>query len=323
MGIIFSAHTDTVTPCDQITPIIHGNRISSDGTSILGSDDKAAIAIFIEALYQLHENGTPHGPVELLFTCAEEIGLKGIKGFDMSLLQANYAFVFDSAGKVGKIVLKAPYHLNMKLIIKGKAAHAGIEPEKGINAITALADIITRIPSGRIDSHTTINIGLITGGRATNIVPEEASCLLEIRSLESSTIKKYEDRIRKTVKEISTKHKARNKILSKLEYSGYTVPESDHITQVARKAMVSIKVKPEFEISGGGSDTNVLNRSGIKALNLSCGMQKAHSTGEYIYINDLIKGTQLVLSIIDTLYNEKEASPEKNKKSALPTKALL
>jgi tripeptide aminopeptidase len=299
--VLFSAHMDTVTPCTNVKPRVTGTKITSDGTTILGSDDKAAIAMFIESLRYIRETGMPHGPIEMLISCAEEVGLRGIKEFDMSFLKSKSAFVFDSDGRIGKIVLQAPYHSTMTITISGKAAHAGMEPERGINAINVLAEIITRLPSGRIDHETTANIGTITGGRATNIVAEKASCVLEVRSLNLKKLRAQEAAIRAVVDEITSRTGARRAIERTMEYSGFTIRPDDPIARIARSAMERVGIKHQFEVSGGGSDTNIFNRAGIRAINLSAGMMKVHTTSEFIMIRDLVDGTKVVLSIIDLM----------------------
>ena len=143
--LLLSGHMDTVVPCEGVNPIVTASKITSDGKTVLGSDDKAAITMFIEAFEYIKENNISHGPVEILLSCAEELGLKGIKEFDLSLLNSKYGFVFDSSDDIGQIIIKAPYHSNMEIVIKGKASHAGMEPEKGINAINVLSEIITKI----------------------------------------------------------------------------------------------------------------------------------------------------------------------------------
>ena len=302
--IILSAHMDTVVPCEKVTPIITEKKIISDGTTILGSDDKAAIAMFLEAVEVIRENNIPHGPLEILITCAEEQGLQGIKNFNTNILKSKMAFVFDSDGPVGRIVSKAAYHSSLEITINGKASHAGMAPEKGINAITALAEIISLLPAGRIDEETTINTGLITGGKATNIVPDQAWCKLEIRSINEKKMLSIEKNIKQTVKTITSKHKAKFTIKRKLEYPGFTIAPESRISKTAELAMKRIKLKPVFVSSGGGSDTNILNKAGIAAINLSCGMQKVHSNDEFITIKDLIKGAELTLSIIQSVHSD-------------------
>lgn len=299
--VLFSAHMDTVTPCENIRPRVTGTKITSDGTTILGSDDKAAIAMFIEALRHIRETGMPHGPVEILISCAEEVGLCGIKAFDMSVLKSKHAFVFDSDGSIGKIVLRAPYHSTMTITITGRAAHAGMEPERGINAINVLSEIITLLPTGRIDHETTANIGTISGGRATNIVAEKAACVLEVRSLDLKKLKAQEAAIRAAVVETAARAGAGHNIARTMEYAGFTIRPDDAIARIARSAMEHVGIQHQFLVSGGGSDTNIFNKAGIRAINLSAGMMKVHTTKEYIMIRDLVDGTKLVLSIIDLM----------------------
>ncbi|OHD68795.1 MAG: hypothetical protein A2W19_10875 [Spirochaetes bacterium RBG_16_49_21] len=299
--ILFSAHMDTVTPCEKVKPVVTDKKIASDGTTILGSDDKAAIAMFLESLTVIAETGMPHGPIEMLFSCAEEVGLCGIKCFNMPLLKSRHAFVFDSDGHIGKIVLKAPYHSTMKISVIGKAAHAGMEPEKGINAIKVLSEIIMRLPSGRIDHETTLNVGTIAGGRATNIVAEEAYCVLEVRSIDRKKLMLNEALVRETARETAARFSARCTITRSLEYSGFSISQDDPVVRAAVGAMRRIGITHQFEISGGGSDTNIFNKAGIRAVNLSAGMQSVHTGREYILIRDLVDGARLVLSIIDLI----------------------
>ncbi len=299
--VLFSAHTDTVQPCQNIKPVVIGTKISSDGSTILGADDKSAVSAFLEALTCIREKNLPHGPVEFLFTCAEEIGLYGIKGFDLSGLDAKYAFVFDSGGEIGKIVLKAPYQITFEISIKGKAAHAGIAPEKGISAIVTASEIISKIPHGRIDKETTVNVGLISGGKATNIVAEDAAFSMEARSINKNKLKSIEAKIENIAKNTAKKRRARIKINRRLEYPGYSISQNDRIIRIMDNALKKIKIRPIYEVSGGGSDTNIINKSGIKAVNLSSGMRNVHTKNEYITIKDLKNSARLILSIIESV----------------------
>ena len=299
--VLFSAHMDTVLPCENVNPVLTKNKITSDGTTILGADDKAAIAVFLEVIACLKERNLPHGPVEFLLSCAEEVGLYGIKGFDLSLLKSKYAFVFDSEGSIGSVILKAPYQTNFDIKIKGKAAHAGIAPEKGISAIRIASEIITKIPHGRIDQETTVNVGIVSGGKATNIVAEDALIALEARSINRNKLKSIESKIENIARNVTEKNKAKIKFSKKLEYSGYEIKESDKIVQILENAFQKIKIKPVYKSSGGGSDTNIINTSGVKAVNLSIGMNDVHTKKENIKIKDFVDGTRLVLAIIDSI----------------------
>ncbi len=299
--ILFSAHMDTVGPCEKITPQRKGNRITSDGTSILGADDKSALAMFLEAMEYIKSKKLNHGELEFLVSCAEEVGLQGAKCFDTTVLNSKLGFVLDSGGDVGRIVNKAPYHSNMTITVKGKASHAGIAPEKGVNAIKILGEIISSIPMGRIDEETTANVGVIQGGRATNIVPEEAHCELEVRSMEKKKMLLVEKEIKETARRICDAGGAKPVIKRQLEYSGFSISETAKVSKIAVKAMKRLGLEPQFVSLGGGSDTNILNRGGLKVVNLSCGMEKIHSTEEYIKVKELVRGTELVLSIIETV----------------------
>ncbi len=295
--VLFSGHMDTVNPCENIHPVVTETRISSDGTTVLGSDDKAAIAMFIEALEVIKENRLPHGRIEILLTCAEEIGLLGIKGFDMSLLKSKTGFVTDSSGHPGLITVKAPYDYGFTVKVKGRAAHAGMEPEKGINAIVVLANIIASIPNGRLDEETTINVGVINGGSVTNIVTPEAECRLEMRSISLKKINALEKLVRAKAKETADRFKAKLFIEKEVSYTGFSLSDDSPAVQISLRAVKAIGLKPELVSTGGGSDTNILNRK-ISSVNLACGMSRIHTTNEYIEIKDLIRGGDLILSII-------------------------
>ncbi|MDY6932602.1 MAG: M20/M25/M40 family metallo-hydrolase [Spirochaetota bacterium] len=301
LPILFVCHMDTVTPCENVKPIITATKISSDGTTILGADDKAAIASFLEALHFIKESKIPHGRIEFLFSCAEEVGLQGIKGFDLSLLDAKYAFVFDSDGEIGGITLKAPFHITMEVAIRGKSSHAGVEPEKGVSAIRVLAEIISRMPHGRIDEETTVNVGSISGGGATNIVAESAKFNLEARSINRSRLRSLESEIRDIIMDVSRGYRAKANIERRVDYSGFSIKENEGIVKIVNTAIEKIGLKPEYRTSGGGSDTNIINKAGIKAVNLSIGMKNAHTKKEYILIKNIQRGAMLVLSIIESV----------------------
>jgi tripeptide aminopeptidase len=298
--VLFSCHMDTVVPCERVNPVVKKDRISSDGTTVLGGDDKAAVAAFLEAIRALTEQGLPHGPIEFLFSCAEEIGLHGIKCFDLTQLRAKRGFVFDSGGEIGTIIIQAPSQVTMEIFIKGKAAHAGMEPEKGVSAIRVLSEVLSSIPHGRIDRHTTVNAGIISGGKATNIVAEDAYCKLEARSHSRASLAAIERRIRKTAAGIARRHGAAARVKRSLEYTGFSIKKDSPVVRTAVSAAKEINAVPRYESSGGGSDTNVLNRGGIRAVNLSVGMRNVHTTREYILISDLEKAARLVLALAAT-----------------------
>lgn len=295
--LMFASHTDTVTPCDNVNPVETATKISSDGTSILGGDDKAAVAAFIEAMRVIKEQNMSTAPVEFVFTCAEEVGLMGMKGMDFGTVKSKRAFVLDCSGSVGGIINRAPSQIIMHVEITGKAAHAGIEPEKGISAISIASEIITKLPKGRLDKETTLNVGIISGGRATNIVAEKTTVDLEMRSLDHAKLLKLEKKVLTLIKSTVKKNKAAVKIKSSIEYKGFNIPATDPVAKTVVAACSACGLKPLFMSSGGGSDTNVLNAKGIRALNLAIGMSNVHSTREFILKKDIINGCRLILAI--------------------------
>jgi tripeptide aminopeptidase len=297
-SVLFAAHTDTVTPCDNIQPVETGAKITSDGTTILGGDDKAAVAAFLEAMRVIKESPFPHAPAEFLFTCAEEVGLCGMKGMDYSLLKSKRGFVFDCSGSIGTMILRAPSQIILKVKVTGKAAHAGIEPEKGINAIRVLSEIIAKLPNGRIDKETTANVGIVSGGRATNIVPEFATFDMEMRSLSRTKLSALDKKVKEIIKKTALSRGAKVTIDSAVEYRDFSIPKSDPLVKTVEAAAKLTGVKPAYTSSGGGSDTNILNANGIRSVNLSIGMSNVHTTREFILKKDIIKGAQLVLSIM-------------------------
>jgi len=187
--IMFCAHLDTVSPSKNINPQILNNIIKTDGTTILGADDKAGVAAILTLLRLIHKDKLTTCPIELVFTIGEEIGLVGAKNLDFSQIDSKIGFVLDSDGDIGKAVIKAPSYLYVKVKVKGLASHAAMNPQLGVNSIKIAAEAIAKIPSGTIDSETCMNVGIIKGGVATNIVPELTEVDFEIRSYSEAKLK--------------------------------------------------------------------------------------------------------------------------------------
>ena len=179
--VLLCAHMDTVGPTEGMVPVIRDGVIYSNGETVLGADDKAGIAIILAVLADLKAGREPHGDIEVLFTVQEEVGLFGAKYLEEPL-QADFGYILDGDGEVGSVIHRAPSKVDLDFVLEGKAAHAGIAPETGINAICAAAAAIARFRSGRIDANTTSNVGTITGGKARNIVPDRAEVAVEVRS---------------------------------------------------------------------------------------------------------------------------------------------
>jgi tripeptide aminopeptidase len=299
--LLLSAHMDTIEPTEGIAFSIDSGLIRSTGNTVLGADDKSALAQILEALTVLNERGIPHGDLEIVFTSAEENGLFGAKSLDFARLRSKHALVLDSSGSVGRIVIAAPTHHTYEMRITGRPAHAGIEPEKGISAIRVASRIISEVPDGRINPETTANIGMIKGGTATNVVPKDVTIKGELRSHNTKDLEETGKTIFDTAKMIAEKEGAKIEISGQEEYKAFRISEGDPFLEFLEGVFRKYGIEPIHTITGGGSDANIFNQRGIKAINISTGMQKVHSTEEFIEIKDLINGSLVVLSAITSL----------------------
>jgi len=299
--IMFSAHMDTVVPGKNINPLLKGEKIVSSGKTILGADDKAAIAALLEALHIIKEKNISHGDIEIVFTICEEMGLHGAKNLDISDLNARMAFVLDSGGQVGEIISAAPSQNFLKIIIHGKSAHAGSNPEEGINAIQVAGFALSRMKLGRIDEETTTNIGIISGGKATNIIPDEVTLEGEVRSRNEEKLEKYTEQLKKITEDTAQEFKAKAEVKINREFYCYNLSTDDRVVKIAIKAAKDMGLEPLLHPSGGGSDANVFNKKGFPSVDLAIGMEKVHTVDEYILVKNLKNTVEYVLSIINTV----------------------
>jgi len=298
MPIFLGAHLDTVALNGEVVPYIKNGIIKNKNKNcILGGDDKVAVAAIIEILCYIVENNIKTGNIYIIFTISEEIGVIGAKYVDMEKIGAKYGFVFDSHGDIGTIYNQAPYQNSIEAEFIGKAAHAGIEPEKGINSIKAAAIAISNIRFGRLDGQTTANIGKIEGGMARNIVPASTRMLLEARSLEESKLETVTAEMMASLKSASTDTGCRLKYELIREYDGFTIMPEEIPLKIASDAIKKTGIRPKIASSGGGSDINVFNSKGKRAVNLSSGMENVHTDSEYVKISQLEKLAQLILEI--------------------------
>ncbi|MGL5651154.1 MAG: M20/M25/M40 family metallo-hydrolase [Paraclostridium sp.] len=298
--ILFSSHMDTVSPGEGIKPIIDEATgiIKSDGTTVLGSDDKAGIAAILESLRVIQENNIDHADIEVVFSIWEEGGLFGAQYLDYSKVSPDFAFVLDSGGSPGEIITKAPAQDKIEITIKGKPAHAGLQPENGVSAIMVASKAIENMKLLRIDEETTANIGIVNGGIATNIVMPELEIVAEARSLE---VAKLEAQTNHMVEEFKKAGEAMGaEVTAKVTrcYAPFKMDDNEEIVELAKKAFSNLGIEAYTAATGGGSDTNVLNGNGVKAVNLGIGMKNAHTLEEYIAIEDIINSSRAVLEII-------------------------
>ncbi|NLY77767.1 MAG: M20/M25/M40 family metallo-hydrolase [Tissierellia bacterium] len=296
--ILFSAHMDTVSPGKGIKPVIRDGVIYSDGTTVLGGDDKAGIAAILEAIETVIEKDLPHGDIEVVFSVYEEGGLYGAKNLDYAKLKAKKGFVLDSGGEPGEIVVQGPAQNKIHAKFIGKEAHAGVAPEKGISAIQMAADAISHMKLLRIDEETTANIGIISGGQATNIVTKEVEIQGEARSLSDEKLKNQTDHMVKCCEEAAEKFGGTVEIDVEHTYGAFKVEEDAEIIHKVKEACRNIGLEPFTTASGGGSDTNILNANGIQAVNLGIGERKPHTIEEHLHIKDLENAARLALELI-------------------------
>jgi len=300
--ILLCAHMDTVSPGKCIKPKILEDRITSDGTTILGSDDKSGIAQIIWAIKELQENKEEYAPIEVLFTISEEIGLLGAKQVDYSLIQSKIGFALDTHN-VGEITIGAPSQNSIVYTVHGKESHAGVNPEDGLNAIKIASEAITLMPMGRIDKETTCNVGVIEGGKATNIVPNKVIVKVEVRSHNDEKLKRITDEISqaflKTVKKYKIgKFQAKVDIQVEQEYKSFHLDEDSLVIKLAEKASDKIGIPFKKVITGGGSDVNIFNKNGFEMPIAGTGMMNVHTVDEFILIKDLENGARWVKEII-------------------------
>ncbi len=296
--IYFTSHMDTVVPGKGIKPSIKDGYIVTDGTTILGADDKAGLAAMLEAIQVLKENNIEHGTIQFIITVGEESGLVGAKAMDPAVMTAKFGYALDSDGKVGDIIVAAPTQAKVKATVYGKTAHAGVAPEKGISAITLAAKAIAKMPLGRIDEETTANIGRFEGGTQTNIVCDHVHILAEARSLVpekmEAQVQKMKEAFEMTAKEMGGKVEVDVQVM----YPGFKFADGDYVVEVAKKAVTKLGREPRLLTSGGGSDANVIAGFGIPTVNLAVGYEDIHTTNEKMPIEELVKTAEAVVSII-------------------------
>lgn len=284
-ALLLSAHMDTVFPGVGIKPVVRQGAISSGGHTILGADDKAGVAIILDILRDLAEGRITAGPLEVLLSIAEEKGILGIRYAELAWLKARHALVLDGTGEAAVIINSAPTQDNLEFIFRGKRAHAGVEPEKGINAITGAARAISRMKLGRIDANTTANIGIIEGGIAVNIVPDEVRVLGEVRSRVPGKLELQRSRMIEAARRAEDDGMEVD-IKVQRAYDGYLVPASDPLVRLVKEAGVSRGLKMQVRASGGGSDANHLNAHGIKSIVLNTGAYNPHAREEYLDLKE-------------------------------------
>jgi len=304
--LLLSAHMDTVVPGEGIVPILEGDILRTNGKTVLGGDDKSGVAIICEVLRVIKENSLPCGAIDVVFTICEEAGLIGAKCLDIAKLRARTGLVLDS-DSVGFLFTKAPAANRMEFRVHGLEAHAGICPEKGINAIKVAAEGIAQMQLGRIDPETTANIGVVEGGMAVNIVPNQVVLRGEARSHSPEKLARQTDHMRHCLEEAAAhhavdldgqRHQARVEAKIERDYDRMDVPEDAPIVQLVRAAARQLNLEVKTSATGGGCDANILNQKGLVVANLGTGMREIHTVKEWLDLKDLYLSAQIVLEIV-------------------------
>ena len=298
--ILFSTHMDTVGTDTGIKPIIGDDGvIRTDGSTILGADDKSGIAGCLELLSLLGANPDWECPtIEFVITVGEEVGLVGSRHMDIGALNASHGFVMDTAGAMGSITYWAPTAVDVTVTIKGRAAHAGVEPEKGIDAIKVAAEAIAAMPLGRIDEETVANIGKFTGGDASNIVPDEVLLEGMARSHDQAKLDAQLDTMRTAFESAAAKHGASLDFSAEEVYRTYKIDEDAAPFREAAAAIGALGLEVIPRKSGGGTDGNLFNAKGIPCVGLPTGMVDEHATSEHIAIDDMVIACQVMVGIV-------------------------
>lgn len=305
-AIFLAAHMDTVVPGKGVKPVFDGDIIRTDGTTVLGGDDKSGCAIIVECLRTLKEQNLPHSDIDAVFTICEEVGLLGAKHLDMDGLRSTYGLVLDS-DDVGYLFTRAPSADHMEYTIHGLEAHAGVCPENGISAIQVAAEAISAMKLGRIDFETTANIGVIEGGAATNIVPNRVVLKAEARSHDSSKLDAQAEHMRRALHEAAARHTVvvdGNTVTASVEehitreYHAMNVADDSTIVQLVMQAASNLNQEVQTLATGGGCDANVFNKRGLEVANLGTGMQAIHTVKEWLDVNDMYRSADVVLEIL-------------------------
>lgn len=297
--VMLSSHMDGVEPCGGTTVIQKDGVLYSDGTTILGGDDKSGVEAILEGIRLLQEEKAEHGDIQILITIAEEGGVNGSRCMDTSRLRSDVAYALDGEGAPGEIVIGAPGQYRYTIEVHGKTAHGGMEPEKGINSIMIAAKALADVKRyGRIDEETTANIGIINGGVATNIVPDLVTIQGDARSRSNEKLEAIRDEIVNTIASSVEKYGGKAVVNVEHKYSSFLVDENSKVVELAKDACALNGFTPNVGLTGGGSDANFINVYGVPCVILGTGMSNVHTVNEYLKEEDLYNSALMVYGIL-------------------------
>ena len=300
--IFLCAHFDTVPLDGALEPVVADGIVRNAGGTILGADDKSALAVMLDAARRIVEEKRPHAGVELLFTPMEEIGLVGAAAFDVSRLEARIGFVYDQAAPIGEVVLGSPTAQELELTFVGRAAHAGMYPEEGRSAVLAAARAISDMPLGRIDELTSANVGLVRGGTARNVVAERCTLEAEVRSHDEARVTEVVQQLVDAAAFAATTTECSLETRIEPKYRGYRFSSDDLAVRLAVEALSRAGFEPRLGLSGGAGDANVFNARGLQCVNVANGMTDIHTPDERIALEDLERMVDVTLALVDVAH---------------------
>jgi tripeptide aminopeptidase len=298
--ILLCAHSDTVASEAGALPhpVLENGVIRSGSRSVLGADDKAAVAAIVDSVERVIRESVPHAGIEVLITVGEESGLRGAKAATLKGIAAECGFCFDSTGPVGGMVVKSPSQKTLRATFIGRSAHAGVAPEEGHSAVAAAARAVAEMQLGRIDGETTANIGLIKGGEAVNVIPDRCVIAGEARSHNHDKLEAQISAMLDAIAFAATAESVDVETAVVDEFQGFDLSKGNQPYDLAYAALKKIGIDPKPVSTGGGSDVNVLNLKGLSCVNLAVGMEKVHTSDEYITTESLRQAQALVLALI-------------------------
>jgi len=297
--IFLCAHLDTVPPEGPIEPVLVDGIVTNQEQTILGADNKAAVAAMLDATRRVLEEGRPHAGLELVFTPKEEVGLLGAAAFDHTRLAARLGYVYDQAAPIGEVILGAPYSQSIEVRFHGRASHSGMYPEEGRSAIAAAARAIADLRLGRIDDETTANVGVIEGGTAGNIVPEWCTFVAEARSHDERKLADLVQEMLDAITFAAGVAECDVETTVQKSYRGYRFRPDEPAVRLAATALERSGFAPSYALSGGAADANVFNERGVPCVNLANGMASIHTADESIAVSDLEAMVEVTLALVD------------------------
>ncbi|MDE3130199.1 MAG: M20/M25/M40 family metallo-hydrolase [Acidobacteriota bacterium] len=299
-SLLFCAHMDTVPLTAPVIPVRRDDGWENSGDGILGADNKAAVAAIVElARLLVARDQRPELGLELLFTVAEETGLNGARQFDVGRLRSGFGYVFDHASPLGEVITASPTNMRVDAEIRGRAAHAGLQPELGVSAVVAGAHAIANMPQGRFDAETTANVGVVAGGTAANVVPDRCSISAEVRAVEQQQLDRYVTQAIDALEDAADSAGCDLDLKLQQMFSGYRLSSREASVALAARALRRLGYEPAYRSSGGGSDANAFRQSGFSCTNLANGTERAHERTERVSCVALEANLELMLALLE------------------------